>query len=314
VTKRNRVNGLCLGVGDTPEPPVSVPGTAAAATGRRDRWYHPAPMDTTGSPFAAVLASVDMPGDTGAAVVPAGWGQGRATFGGLVAALAVEAARRRLPAPRPCRALVASFPGPVAPGEVELAVRPLRHGRAVSHLQIDVRQAGETACVVLASFGELRPSGLGVAPPPRPELPPPDELPPMIPEGGESVAPEFTRYVDYRLGFGARPYAGADVREIGGWCRFRNESRSPGEAEILGLLDAWPSPAVARMATPAPAASLTWSLELLPVEEAIPADGWWLYRAQLDASIGGYAHAAASLWSPGGRLAALSRQAVAVFG
>ena len=44
------------------------------------------------------------------------------------------------------------------------------------------------------------------------------------------------------------------------------------------------------------------------------ADAWWLYRAELEASAGGYAHASAKLWSPAGRLAALSRQVVAVFG
>jgi 3'(2'), 5'-bisphosphate nucleotidase len=66
------------------------------------------------------------------------------------------------------------------------------------------------------------------------------------------------------------------------------------------------------MPTPVPAASLTWALELLAIEPAIAPGAWWLYRAALDASAGGYAHAAAKLWSPGGRLAALSRQSVAV--
>lgn len=264
------------------------------------------------SPYAAALAALTVTGDGATAVVPPGWGQGRATFGGLVAALALRAARERLPEPRPCRSLVVSFPGPVAPGELSLEVRALRHGRAVSHLQVDLRQRGEVACVVLASFGAPRPSALGVAAVAPPVAPPPDALPSMIPATG--VAPEFTRHLDYRLAFGARPYSGGDVREIGGWCRFRAETGSPGEEEIVGLADAWPSPAVARMATPAPAASLTWSLELLAVEPDVPAGGWWLYHAALDASAGGYAHAAARLWSPGGRLAALSRQVVAVFG
>src|SRR5688500_4058906 len=98
----------------------------------------------TTSPYAAALGSLSVDGATAGARIPAGWGQGRATFGGLVAALAVRAARQRLPEPRPCRALVASFPGPVAPGDVELRVRELRHGRAVSHLQVEVAQGGET--------------------------------------------------------------------------------------------------------------------------------------------------------------------------
>ena len=263
------------------------------------------------SPYAAVLDTLALDGASGRAEVPAGWGQGRATFGGLVVALALRAARQRLPEPRPCRTLVAAFPGPVASGEVELRVRELRHGRAVSHLQVDVAQGGAFACVVLLGFGALRDSAIGVAPARPPVVGPPESLPPMIGAGGG--APEFTRHLDYRLAFGGRPFSGADVREIGGWCRFRDEDGLAGEELIVGLVDAWPSPAVARMSAPAPAASLTWSLELLPVEPDVAADAWWLYRAELEACGGGYAHAAASLWSPGGRLAALSRQAVTVF-
>ena len=267
----------------------------------------------TTATYETVLGSLRLAGDSGLAVVPSGWGQGRATFGGLVVALALRAARERLPEPRPCRTLVASFPGPVAPGEVELRVHALRHGRAVSHLQVDVVQDGAVACVVLLGFGALRASTLTAAAAPAPAAGAPESLPPMIAAAG--AAPEFTRHLEYRLAFGSRPYAGADAREIGGWCRFREAAAGglASEEELVGLVDAWPSPAVARMAAPAPAASLTWSLELLAVEPEVPAGAWWLYRAELEACHGGYAHAAARLWSPGGRLAALSRQAVAVF-
>jgi acyl-CoA thioesterase len=268
--------------------------------------------DPTHPSFADAFTPVSFEGDRGRAAIPRGWAQGRATFGGLVLAAAVAAARRRLPDPRPCRAVVASFPGPVAAGEVELLVRELRHGRAVSHLHVEVRQGADPGCVVLASFGGPRPTAIAVPPPPRPAAPPPEELPPMRPASGE--APEFTQYFDYRLAFGAPPYAGAEVRDIGGWCRFRSEPAPLGEEHVLGLVDAWPSPAVSRMAAPAPAASMTWSLELLPIEPEVDPAGWWLYHAELEAAGDGYAHSSARLWSPGGRLAALSRQAVAIFG
>jgi acyl-CoA thioesterase len=266
--------------------------------------------------FADAFAPGTFDGARATAAIPEGWGQGRATFGGLLLAAATAAARRALPEPRPCRAVVASFPAPVGPGEVALAVRALRHGRAVSSLQVELRQGEELGCVALVGFGAARPSAIAVPPPPRPALPPPDALPPMLGAvpGGLSAAPQFTQYFDYRLGFGAPPYAGADVREIGGWCRFRAEPGPLGEEHVLGLVDAWPSPAVARMASPAPAASMTWSLELLAIEPDPDPQGWWLYHAELEAAAGGYAHSAARLWSPAGRLAALSRQAVAIFG
>ena len=48
--------------------------------------------------------------------IPAEWAQGRASFGGLVAALQYEALRAQVPADRPLRALAITFVGPVAPG------------------------------------------------------------------------------------------------------------------------------------------------------------------------------------------------------
>lgn len=267
-------------------------------------------MTTPAPPnFAAALDTYDPA--TGRADIPPGWGQGRATFGGLLFAQALRAARLRLPEPRPARALAATFPAPLAVGAVEVAVRELRHGRAVSQLASEVRQGDELGCLLLAAFGGNRPSSVGVeAAAPTPCLPP-DGLPPLIGQPGS--APEFTAHFDYRLAFGAAPYSGSVVRELGGWCRFRDEVGPLGEEHVAALLDAWPSPAVVRMRAPAPAATITWSLELLSIEPEPNSDGWWLYRAESLAAADGYEHTTARLWSPAGRLAALSRQAVAVF-
>ena len=275
--------------------------------------------------FATAVAPTAFDGERATAVIPPGWEQGRATFGGVVLGQALAAARRALPRlddpsrrqeapspPRPCLAIVAAFPAPLGAGEVELHVRPLRHGRAVSSVHVELRQGNDVGCLALVTFGSRRPSAVEVPPPPRPSLPPPDEVPPLVPRG--VGGPEFTRFLDYRLGFGAPPFSGEAVREIGGWCRFRAEPGPLGEEHVLALVDAWPSPAVSRLPTRAPAASITWSIELLPIEAEPPASGWWLYHAELEAAGDGYAHAAARLWSPAGRLAALSRQAVAIFG
>jgi len=47
-------------------------------------------------------------------VVPASWGQGRAGFGGLVAALVFENMRAKVPEGRPLRSLAITFVGPLA--------------------------------------------------------------------------------------------------------------------------------------------------------------------------------------------------------
>jgi acyl-CoA thioesterase len=296
---------------DTPARRLDTPA-------RYDHAMPPAPSLST------ALAAADPL--TGSTTVPPSWGQGRATFGGLLLAQALVAARQRLVEPRPLRAVVATFPAPVGPGAVQCTVRELRHGRAVSQLESQLRQGEDLGCVAIATFGGVRASAIAVAPAPPPALPPPRALPSLggqplgaegePPSGLDLVAagaPEFTQHFDYRLGFGAPPYSGRDVREMGGWCRFRADPGPLGEEHIAALLDAWPSPAVARMSAPAPAATMTWAFELLAIEPAPSPDGWWLYHAELDAAADGYAHSTARLWSPAGRLAALSRQAVAVF-
>ena len=56
--------------------------------------------------------------------IPAGWAQGRASFGGLVAALQCGAVRARVPADRPVRSLAITFVGPVEP-EVPVVLKSM---------------------------------------------------------------------------------------------------------------------------------------------------------------------------------------------
>ncbi len=67
--------------------------------------------------------------------IPTGWAQGRASFGGLVAALQYEAMRAKVPADRPVRSLAVTFVGPVEPDvPVSFEVDVLREGKAVSQV------------------------------------------------------------------------------------------------------------------------------------------------------------------------------------
>jgi hypothetical protein len=66
--------------------------------------------------FAQTLASIQ-PHDKGfCAIIGEDWSQGRATFGGMVAALGNEAMRRLVPADRKLRGLETVFVGPTLAG------------------------------------------------------------------------------------------------------------------------------------------------------------------------------------------------------
>ena len=104
--------------------------------------------------------------------VPASWGQGRAGFGGLVAALVYEAMSARVPEGRPVRSLAITFVGPLLVDmPVSFEAEVLREGKAVSQMLGRAVQDGQVVTIVQGSFGAPRSSVVEVAAEPAP-LPP----------------------------------------------------------------------------------------------------------------------------------------------
>ena len=98
--------------------------------------------------------------------IPAEWAQGRASFGGLVAALQYEAMRAKVPADRPVRSLAITFVGPVEPEvPVSFEVDVLREGKAVSQVLGRAMQKGQVVTLIQGSFGASRPSEVAVTAP-----------------------------------------------------------------------------------------------------------------------------------------------------
>ena len=85
--------------------------------------------------------------------IPAEWAQGRATFGGLVAALQYEALRAQVSADRPLRSLAITFVGPVAPdvpASYQVEVLRRQGGQPVARSRGTDRRSGD------AGPGQLR--------------------------------------------------------------------------------------------------------------------------------------------------------------
>ncbi|MCA9553831.1 MAG: thioesterase family protein [Myxococcales bacterium] len=265
-----------------------------------------------GAAFAEILRQVHT-GDSPLEIqLPEGWGQGRSTFGGLVAALVVEAARQQVPPERRLRSALTTFVAPTTPGPVTLTLELLRSGRAVTQVRGDVRQDGKLTCAVMLAYGEARPSALLVGPEPRPEGPGPEglfELPHL-----PGVTPDFVQHTGIRWNLGGPPYTGTPGPDMGGWCRYNPPSPPGSEAWVVAMMDFWPAPVLSQLTAPAPASSLTWSMELVEDVAGQPMDGWWYYRARTEGVADGYCQFRADLWAPDGRLAAVSRQTAAVFG
>jgi acyl-CoA thioesterase len=247
--------------------------------------------------------------------VPSEWGQGRAGFGGLAAALVYETMRAKVPEHRPLRSLAVTFVGPLAcETPVRFEAEVLREGKAVSQVLGRAIQDGQVVTLVQGSFGAARASAVRVEALPAPAMKALEEcqeLPYL-----KGITPEFTRHLAMRWGLGGLPFSHNRSREMGGWVRLRGEVEALplSEAHLLALVDAWPPAPLSHLRAPAPGSTLTWTIEFVQPLPVLTSHDWFLYRAEIEHARDGYGHVAAALWTASGELLALSRQTVTVFG
>lgn len=249
----------------------------------------------------------------GAGTIPEGWKQGRATYGGLTAAMLYKSLEQILPDDsRPLRWASISLVGPSDPGPVEMTPRILRQGKNVIQGECHMSQNGQVVATLQAAFGAGRESAVVIDPEPMPALKAPEEIREM--PFVEGVTPEFIRNFRIRYARGGFPFSGAEVAELGGWMRYADEAGSLDTTALIGMLDAWPPTVLPAMKKPAPVSTLTWTIQFLADRSGFGMEDWWAYLAETDASGDGYAQTRARVWDPAGSLMALSQQTIAIFG
>src|SRR5271154_6950529 len=114
--------------------------------------------------FSETMATLRPEGNDWSAVVGEDWSQGRATFGGVVAALGNEAMRRLVPAERPLRGLEVVFVGPLLPGSVRIETQVLRVGKAVTIASARLWSDGKIAATLSGIYGGARSVAITVPP------------------------------------------------------------------------------------------------------------------------------------------------------
>ena len=114
--------------------------------------------------FNEILSSIRGPDENLVVTVSDDWLQGRATYGGLVAAVGNEAMRKFVPRDRPLRSLQTTFVGPAGPGDWSLRARVLRAGKAVTLAQCEVIEGGQVVAVQTGVYGADRESAVLVKP------------------------------------------------------------------------------------------------------------------------------------------------------
>ena len=173
------------------------------------------------------------PIDGGFAVtVPTDWMQGRTSYGGFSAALALVAAQRLADDLPPLRSATVNFVGPLA-GEVEVRAKVLRRGRNASWISAEVaNEAGVGLTATFVFIGPVEASSLHLHEVPLPDHAVPlDQAIPLPERAGPSFAPNFERRF-------AQPRSDAKVPEILWWERLKNvEGLDPMVQAIHRLVD-----------------------------------------------------------------------------
>lgn len=261
--------------------------------------------------FADLLAALAESPDH-QVTVPASWAQGRAGYGGLIAALVFEGMRAKASG-RPVRSLAITFVGPVAPGEpMQVEAEVLREGKAVTQILGRAMQNGQTMCIIQGSFGASRESVVDVAAqaPPQAKAPQDCRELPFV----KGISPDFIQHFSVRWLYGDLPFTNSRKREMGGWMSFSQDEGDIHEGHILGLMDVWPPAVLPHLSQRAPASTLTWTIEFMQPQPQVGNTESLLYRAEIERAKDGYGHTAAKAWNERGELVAISRQTVTVFG
>jgi acyl-CoA thioesterase len=258
--------------------------------------------------FTATLAGVARTGDGFTAHLAPNWVQGRAGFGGLVAALGLAAIRADSGLDWTLRSLSVAFVGP-AVGDLSIQVRKLRQGRTAAFWQADLLAGGEVGTTVTACLGPDRESRARCVDDRMPTVPAPDDC--MAMPFLEGIVPTFLKNLDVRMAAGTI-FDGSGSRDLIWWVRHRDTAAWGTEAGFIGLLDTLPPAAAGMIRGPFPLSSLTWMVDL-PGTGFDTADGWYLLRSTTDYAGNGFTGQAMEAWSRDGRLVARHRQMVAMF-
>ena len=252
-----------------------------------------------------ILATATRGPDGLRAQVPPTWLQGRTSYGGLSAALALETARGLVPDAPPLRSAQISFVGPLS-GEVSVTAEILRQGRNATFVEARVR--GEAGVGMTATFVFMGPmdSQLNLAEHPMPSVPAPEEA-----SGGQHLHDNFFfNNFNWRFGLPKRETPAADVNR---WVQLKERAGLDPITEVVAVADALPPAAMPLMTGGfGPVSSMTWLVNMLTPAPATR-DGWWFLRSESNYARAGCSSQMMSVWNADGMPIATGMQSVALF-
>lgn len=261
------------------------------------------------TPFSCLTAAMQLDNDNQTITLPPDWLQGRTAYGGLSAALCLEATHRSVQNLPPLRSAQFCFVGPAA-GQLTVKADVLRQGKSTILVGTDL--TGESGLAVRSTlcFGSGRASAHNHQDLHMPQLPGPEACPSYYDWPNK---PNFMHHFEGRLALGVPPRTAGAKPRMTVWLRHHDEGDESSLVRLLALADALPPAALILSADPMPISTMTWSIDMLDAQP-FSATGWWLVQATADTSREGYSAQSTVIWSPDGKPVLIARQNVAIFG
>jgi hypothetical protein len=245
---------------------------------------------------------------TDALTIHEGWGQGRATFGGLVVGACVRSMQERQPDPkRALRSISAQLLGAPRPGEVVIRLRLLRASGTVTTWCADLEQEGQVLSHVVAVFGLERSVALRWNHLAMPAAPDWRSLEPLQMEG---FAPEFTNHFEFR-NVGAIPYTGSRAPSVG-FIRPRAPCLVRDGAWLSCMVDCWWLAVAPALEEQRPAATMTLNADFHATMEGLDSEAPVLHRGESLVLTAGYSSETRTLWGSDGRLLVTATELVSI--
>ena len=265
------------------------------------------------TPFSAIIEALSRSPERTVSV-PDAWRQGRAMFGGLAAALCVQAAIDEIPDLPPLRSAQFLFVGP-ATDSVRMSASLLRRGKSAVLASADMSDATGALVRSHLCFGNSCPSAIDHDDLKAPDVAGPESYARFKPPSG-SGAPVFFQNFAMRVAGKGMPFSGATEPDFLTWMRFGAEADLTADiapaVALVCIADAPPSSGVLMFKAPAPISTVTWAVDVL-TDRPSTKEGFWLVRRRLDFARDGYSTETITVWNSDREPVMIARQNVALF-
>lgn len=261
------------------------------------------------TPFSHVMDAMQQVGEHFTIDLPTDWLQGRTAYGGLSAAVCLEAILRSTEHLPPLRSAQFCFIGP-ATGVLKVTPKILRRGKSAVHIGADLE--GEAGLAVRASFcfGVSRTAAYPHPLQAMPHVTAPETYPSYYTWENR---PSFMKHFDGRLAAGARLRNPGEPPEMSVWLRHHDAGDDSSLVRLLALADALPPPALILYNEIIPISTMMWSIDMLHPNPNT-STGWWFAECEALTNEQGYSIQNYTIWNADGQPILVARQNVAIFG